>query len=132
MLRAGCTLLQLANTGRAAARPEGGWRGGGEEGYDEGGCQGGGVRPGVRGVDVSDRYSAKSAGRAETARLCVSTVGPSRDPDVATTRNLRGGIFESMPADIRLRTRTRWGEGGISHAPAALYRNGPRTERLLA
>lgn len=71
MLRAGCTLLQLANTGRAAARPGGGWRGGGEEGYDEGGCQGDGVRPGVRGVDVSDRYSAKSAGRAETARLCI-------------------------------------------------------------
>lgn len=58
---------------------------------------------GKRGVDVSDRYSAKSAGRAETARLCVSTVGPSRDPDVATTHNLRGGIFESMPADFRPR-----------------------------
>lgn len=60
-------------------------------------------RPGTGGVDVSDRYSAKSAGRAETARLCVSTVGPSRDPDVATTHNLRGGIFESMPADVRAR-----------------------------
>lgn len=73
-------------------------------------------------VDVSDRYSAKSAGRAETARLCVSTVGPSRDPDVATTHNLRGGIFESMPADI-LCTRTwTWKKGGSCFVPAALYR----------
>lgn len=55
---------------------------GGGEGYDKGGCQGDRVKipgngKGTGGLDVSDRYSAKSAGRTETARLCVSTVGPS-------------------------------------------------------
>jgi len=84
----------------------------------------GGEDAGERGgIDVSDRYSAKSAGRAETARLCVSTVGPSRDPDVATTRNLRGGIFESMPADtlVSMYAYVNEKRGGL-FVPAASYR----------
>lgn len=104
------------------------------EGYDEGGYQGDREGLGERGTDVSDRYSAKSAGRTETARLCVSTVGPSRDPDVATTHNLRGGIFESMPADIRLYTRVYMDEKkGFLFVPAASYRaqNETRTTKLI-
>lgn len=61
--------------------------------------------------------------------MCISTVGPSRDPDVATTHNLRGGIFESMPADVRAPAATLLhgekgseGGGGLARSSCAVSR----------